>query len=123
VRRCAHHRRAAESGGIRRLTPAALGTLLEQARAGSAPRLIDVREVWEFAAGHLPDAVNIPLGELPHRIGEIPRSGATVFMCRAGGRSLRACAIALQAGVASPANLEGGLLAWAAQIDSTLPVA
>jgi adenylyltransferase/sulfurtransferase len=107
--------------GVRRLSPEELKALL--APPAGAPPLIDVRERWEFDTGHLPDAVNIPMSELPHRIGEIPRAGGPVFICRSGGRSLRACAMALQAGVASPANLEGGLTAWAARVDPTLPVA
>ena len=113
--------RAAEDG-VRRLTPRALQALLA-ARAGVAPPLIDVRERWEYDTGHLPDAVNIPLGELPQRIAELPRAADTVFICRSGGRSMRACALALEAGVTSPANLEGGMLAWASDVDPTMPVA
>jgi sulfur-carrier protein adenylyltransferase/sulfurtransferase len=115
--------RAAENdAGVRRLTPRSLEALLDPA-ASPRPPLIDVRERWEFDAGHLPGAVNIPSSELPQRLGELARCGAPVFICRSGGRSLRACALALEAGVASPANLEGGMLAWAAQIDPTMPVA
>ena len=105
---------------VRRLTPRALRALLD---APAAPPLIDVRERWEYDTGHLPDAVNIPMSELPQRIAEIPRAGGPVFICRSGARSLRACTLALTAGVAAPANLEGGLLAWAAEVDPTLPVA
>ncbi len=108
--------------GVRRLTPRALHALLAP-EGGAAPPLVDVRERWEYDTGHLPDAVNIPLGELPRRIGEIPRAAGAVFICRSGGRSLKACGLALEAGVAAPANLEGGLLAWAADVDPTLPVA
>ena len=108
--------------GVRRLTPQALATLLAPG-AAAPPPLIDVRERWEFDTGHLPGAVNIPTSELPRRLGEIPRSGGPVFICRSGGRSLRACTMALEAGVASAANLEGGMLAWAAQIDPQMPVA
>lgn len=107
--------------GVRRLTPRSLQALLEPRSA--APPLIDVRERWEYDTGHLPGAVNIPMSELPQRIAEIPRAGGAVFVCRSGGRSMRACTMALGAGVAAPANLEGGLLAWAAEIDPTLPVA
>jgi molybdopterin/thiamine biosynthesis adenylyltransferase/rhodanese-related sulfurtransferase len=107
--------------GVRRLTPHSLQALLEPRSA--APPLIDVRERWEYDTGHLPGALNIPMSELAQRIAEIPRAGGAVFVCRSGGRSMRACTIALGAGVASPANLEGGLLAWAAEIDPTLPVA
>jgi len=107
--------------GVRRLTPRSLQALLEPGSA--APPLIDVRERWEYDSGHLPGALNIPMSELPQRIAEIPRAGGAVFVCRSGGRSMRACTMALGAGVAAPANLEGGLLAWAAEIDPTLPVA
>ena len=111
----------AAADGVRRLSARALSALLD---AGSgAPPLIDVREPWEFDTSHLPDAVNIPLGELPQRLAEIPRTGGAVFICRSGGRSMRACALALAAGVSQPANLEGGMLGWAADLDPTLPVA
>jgi len=106
---------------VRRLTPAALRELL-QASGGAPPPLIDVREVVEFGAGHLAGAVNIPLGQLPERLKEIASHPAPVFMCRSGGRSLRACQLALDADITAPANLEGGLLAWAAEVDPSLRV-
>ncbi|HEV2286235.1 MAG TPA: rhodanese-like domain-containing protein, partial [Steroidobacteraceae bacterium] len=104
-----------------RLTPPALARLIAPGRP--PPPLIDVREPYEFEVSHLEGARNIPLGELPQRLAEIPRDGAPVFICRSGGRSLRACKLALAAGVASPANLEGGMLGWAAQLEPGLPVA
>lgn len=115
--------RRAAAAGVRRLSAAALDALLHPAPPAARPPLIDVREVWEFAAGHLDGAINIPLGELPARLEEIERDSAPVFICRSGGRSLAACNLALAAGVTAPANLDGGLLAWAAQVDPQLPVA
>jgi len=112
----------AVAGAVRRITASALNELLRDARAPEL-RLIDVREVHEFSTGHLEGAVNIPLGELPRRLAEIAPHNAPVFICRSGSRSLAACELALRAGVAAPANLEGGLLAWAAEIDPALPVA
>ncbi len=112
---------SAAPDGVRRLTPQALRALL--AAGATAPPLIDVRERWEYDTGHLPGAVNIPMSELPQRIAEIPRASQPVFICRSGGRSMRACTMALKSGVATPANLEGGLLGWAADVDPTLPVA
>lgn len=109
------------SGEVRRLSAAALRELLSGAR-GEAPLLIDVREVAEFSAGHLPGSINIPLGELPQRVAQIAPHAAPVFICRSGGRSLAACQIALRANIAAPANLEGGLLAWAAEVDPALRV-
>jgi sulfur-carrier protein adenylyltransferase/sulfurtransferase len=111
---------ARPAAGVRRLSPTDLDALLQRA---AAPPLIDVREVWEFDTGHLSGAINIPLGELPARLSEIGRDSAPVFICRSGGRSLAACNLALAAGVTEPANLEGGLRAWAATVDPQLPVA
>ena len=113
---------AAVAGEVRRITAGALNELLREA-AAQAPRLVDVREVHEFSAGHLEGSVNIPLGELPRRLAEIAPHDAPVFICRSGGRSLAACELALRAGIAAPANLEGGLLAWAAQVDPAIQVA
>ena len=84
--------------------------------------LVDVREPYEYEAGHLPGSLHIPLGNLPARVGEIPADSTAVFVCRAGGRSAAACAIAARAGVAEVVNLEGGLTAWAAAVDPSLEV-
>lgn len=102
-----------------RLTPSETQALL--GKPGYV--IVDVREPYEFEAGHLPGSLHIPLGDLPSRFAEIPTGSTPVFMCRSGGRSLNACAFALQAGAPKAVNLEGGLKAWAAQIDPSLQVA
>ncbi len=114
--------RNAEAAGVRHLSPADLNGLLRAASA-APPLLVDVREVYEFSAGHLHGSLNIPLAQLPQRLAELGHGAAPVFICRSGGRSLAACQIALGARIASPANLEGGLLAWATEIDPSLRVA
>ena len=107
---------------VRRLTAAALRD--ELAADWSARRLvlIDVREPREFDIGHLEGACNIPLAELPLRLGELAER-TPVFICRSGRRSLSACALALRSGIEAPAHLEGGLLAWAAELDPSFEVA
>jgi molybdopterin/thiamine biosynthesis adenylyltransferase/rhodanese-related sulfurtransferase len=112
----------ASAGAVRRITASALSELLHEA-GSPAPRLVDVREPYEYQAGHLAGAINIPLGELPGRLAEVAPAGTAVFICRSGGRSLAACQMALAAGMPAPVNLEGGMLAWAAAIDPALPVA
>ena len=112
-------RHAATPEGVRRLTATALHELLQR---GEKPLLVDVREDAEWAAGHLPGALHIPLGELPQRLAEIASQADPVFMCRSGGRSMAACQLALRANIRSPANLEGGLLAWADTVDPSLRV-
>ena len=108
---------------VRRLTAAGLRTLLDQASRTSALVLVDVREPREFNTGHLEGAINIPVSELQRRLKEIAPQANPVFICRSGSRSLAACAMAARAGITAPAHLEGGLLAWAAEVDPTLAVA
>jgi molybdopterin/thiamine biosynthesis adenylyltransferase/rhodanese-related sulfurtransferase len=87
-----------------------------------APQLIDVREPAEFVLGHLRGASNIPLAEFEQQGARLPLQGPVVFMCRSGARSLRACALAGRAGLEQPLQLEGGLLAWKAAIEPSLPL-
>jgi rhodanese-related sulfurtransferase len=75
--------------------------------------IIDVREANEWAAGHAPNAVHIPLGDLPSRLADLPDTdaGTVAVTCRSGGRSSRAVAWLTQQGY-DVANLDGGMKAW-----------
>ena len=106
---------------LRRMRPFELQLLLADPRVSLT--LVDVREPREFAAGHLPGAISMPMSELDRRLAELPAGATAVFMCRSGGRSLRACGQALRLGTVTPVQLEGGLLAWAAEVDPALVVA
>ena len=88
---------------------------------GAAPRR-RARAARNLPPATCPGSLHIPLGELPQRLGEIPPGSAPVFICRVGGRSMAACQLALRARIASPANLEGGLLAWSREVDPALTV-
>jgi molybdopterin/thiamine biosynthesis adenylyltransferase/rhodanese-related sulfurtransferase len=107
---------------IRRLAPRELRALLD-APAREKVLLVDVREPREFAAAHLPGAKNIPVSDMQRRLAEIPADVTPVFLCRSGARSLTACRLALGAGRIAPAHLEGGLLAWAVDIEPDFTVA
>jgi rhodanese-related sulfurtransferase len=76
--------------------------------------LIDVRTVSEFASGHVPGAVNIPLSDLEARIGELDgKQGEPLYMiCARGGRSAKATAVLSVKGFQQPVNVEGGTIAW-----------
>ncbi len=104
---------------LRRLSPREVQPLITH----SDYTVVDVREPYEFEAGHLPGSQHIPLGELAARLGEVMPKGTPIFICRSGGRSLQACQMALAAGAGEAVNLEGGLRSWAAQIDPSLNVA
>ena len=81
--------------------------------------LLDVREDDEWAAGHAPGALHIPLGQVAARASELP-AGPVNVICHAGGRSAQACAVLAGQGRAEVANVRGGMLAWA---QAGLPVA
>ncbi|MFT4050653.1 MAG: rhodanese-like domain-containing protein [Microbacterium sp.] len=74
--------------------------------------LIDVREVDEFAAGHVPGAVNIPMSVIGERLDELP-DGEFDVICALGGRSARVVE-ALEARGHDATNVEGGTKGWIA---------
>jgi len=79
--------------------------------------IVDVREPAEFAAGHLRDARNIPLKELPQRLGELDKFKAktVIAVCQVGARSSKAAAQLQKAGFGEAVSLDGGAAAWQAQ--------
>ncbi len=76
--------------------------------------LLDVREADEWEAGHAPEAVWMPLGEVQARVGELPNDQRIVAICRSGARS-RAVTEALVGAGYDVVNLDGGMRAWAAE--------
>ena len=84
----------------------------EAARAAEAGEvlLLDVREDEEFAAGHAPGALHVPLADLPARAGELPEQEVFV-LCRSGGRATKA-AEWLEANGYDAVVVEGGTGAW-----------
>lgn len=79
--------------------------------------IVDVRDVAEFAAGHVRDAKNIPLKELSKRVAELEKfkSKAFVVMCESGVQSSKATTQLKSAGFNEVYSLNGGLAAWQAQ--------
>jgi rhodanese-related sulfurtransferase len=94
---------------------------VEQADTLKATRLynddalvLDVREDKEYAAGHIPKARHIPLGQLSGRIQELDKFKSTPILvtCRSGQRSARACGMLKKAGFETVYNQAGGIIAW-----------
>ena len=79
--------------------------------------VLDVRNADEFAAGHLPNAKNIPLAELGQRVKEIEKSknAVVITVCARGVRSASAAALLGKAGFTQVFSLEGGTDAWKSQ--------
>jgi rhodanese-related sulfurtransferase len=74
--------------------------------------LLDVREDDEWQRGHVQGAQHIPMGEVPARLGEIDADAKLFVICHVGGRSMRVAQYLARNGY-QPANVEGGILAWA----------
>lgn len=85
-------------------------TLRQRQDAGEVVQLVDVRTSLEFAAGHLPGALNIPVDEIRDRLGELKPEAQTVVYCKVGFRGYLAARILQQNGFASVQNLTGGML-------------
>jgi adenylyltransferase/sulfurtransferase len=84
-------------------------------------RLIDVREPYEWDICRIPGATLIPLGQLPARLSELDSADEIVLQCKVGGRSARALHLLQEAGFSKLWNVEGGINAWAEQVDTSVP--
>jgi adenylyltransferase/sulfurtransferase len=81
--------------------------------------ILDVREPFEYQIANIGGQL-IPMNDVPARLGEIDRTREIVVQCKSGGRSQRVAEFLKQSGYPSVANLAGGILAWADQIDPTV---
>lgn len=76
--------------------------------------ILDVREPGEYAAGHLPNAKHIPLGQLASRVKELEKfkERPIVITCASGSRSGSALSVLRKSGFKEAVNLKGGIAAW-----------
>jgi rhodanese-related sulfurtransferase len=83
---------------------------LEQAVGAGACTVVDVREPHEFAAGHIPNALNMPMSRFDAQ--ELPQGKPVVLVCQAGGRSRNALNKARAIGRADVKHYAGGTTGW-----------
>ena len=83
--------------------------------------LVDVREPHEYQICRIPGSKLIPLGDVPKRMHELNSADEIVVHCRSGQRSAQAVELLMKAGFRKIHNLKGGVLAWADQVDPTMP--
>lgn len=97
-------------------TPAISGEeLAARIRDGDAPLVLDVRSPEEFAAGRVPQAINIPFDALPDRMGELgveDLDREIVVYCESGRRAAEAESALRHAGFSGVRHLEGDMVAW-----------
>jgi rhodanese-related sulfurtransferase len=85
---------------------------LAEALAQGKQVLIDVREPYEFAAGHVKGARNVPLGQLADKLGGLDPHAVTYAICASGHRSKSAVRRMTRAGFEHAYSVKGGTSAW-----------
>ena len=83
--------------------------------------LVDVRNPGEYELTRIPGAMLIPLSELNMRLDELPKDRQIVCYCHTGKRSARAVALLQDHGHTTVTSLAGGIEAWSAAIDRSIP--
>jgi adenylyltransferase/sulfurtransferase len=83
--------------------------------------VIDVREPWELQRASIPNAISIPLGEIPELSATLDREKEYVVMCHHGVRSEVAAEWLLNHGFSRVSNLDGGIDAWSTRVDKSIP--
>ncbi len=99
------------SGDVRDIEPQELNELLENGN-GERPIVIDVRESWEYASGHIPGAKLISLGEFAHQVDTLDPKQPVALICASGSRSQSAAALLGQKGFDKVYNVVGGTYNW-----------
>ena len=92
------------------------------AESAARPLLLDVREAWEWQLARIEGSQHLPMGEIPARIDDLDKSHPTVVICHHGVRSLQVVAFLARLGFANLHNLQGGIDAWARNVDPAVPV-
>lgn len=81
------------------------------------PLLLDVREPWEIALCQIEGSLHLPMHTVPHRCDEIDPARDVVVICHHGGRSMQVAMFLERKGYPSVLNLQGGVEAWACDVD------
>ena len=89
---------------------------------GTEHLLLDVREPFELGICQIEGNTNIPLGQLPNRLGEIAawKDKLVISQCKSGRRSMKALETLKKHGFTKVLNLEGGILAWGEEVDPAI---
>lgn len=104
---------------MRNLRPRQIAAMLAKPPSGGspAPLLLDVREPWEVAICRIEGADNIPMRQLPGAVSALDRDRPVVCICHHGIRSYQVARYLEHLGFGDVINLQGGLDAWAHEVD------
>lgn len=79
-------------------------------------QILDVRTPEEFAEGHVPEAVNLPLQDLESQVSTLDKNKSYLIVCRSGNRSGQASEILVSKGFSHIYNMEGGMNQWKGEV-------
>jgi rhodanese-related sulfurtransferase len=100
------------------LSPTEAAALLKEGKT----RLIDVREPWEFSTAQVDGSILIPMGDIPARAHqELDPDEHLVLMCHHGMRSMNVAVWLRNQGFEQAQSLRGGIDAWSAEVDPSVP--
>ena len=110
---------------IDHVRPAQLSAWFASAPEGSRPLVLDVREPWELQTASVKadgfTLVAIPMGEIPARLAELDAATPVACLCHHGARSQRVAQFLAGNGFTQVANIAGGIDAWSAERDPSVP--
>jgi rhodanese-related sulfurtransferase len=85
------------------------------------PVLLDVREPWEYQTCRIEGSTLAPMNTIPARAQELDPGTETVVICHHGARSFQVALFLERKGFSNLYNLQGGINAWADQVEPTMP--
>ncbi len=105
------------SGGARNISPKEAVLMMNRGHL----LVIDVRDSADFVNGHIANAMNVPLSEIPDRLVSITKYKEKPILvnCQSGIRSGKACSVLKKNGFNDVYNLEGGITGW---VEAKLPI-
>jgi rhodanese-related sulfurtransferase len=95
--------------------------LKERLMRGDDLRLLDVREPEEVAIAPFPDALHLPMNEIPSQIQALDAAAEWVVVCHHGIRSAQVAMYLARMGFERVANLTGGIDRWSLTVDKSVP--
>lgn len=87
---------------------------VQELQVASEPNriVLDVREPYEYAEGHVPGSILLPLGQVATQAAQFPKDATVYVICRSGNRSAQASRTLAELGFKDVRNVQGGILAW-----------
>ena len=107
---CQNNQASTDKVEIKQITISDLEKMLENNEKGKM--YLDVREVDEYADGHIKRFMNFPLSTLEETIGKLSKEEEIVIVCRSGNRSMQAANFLTNNGFPHVTNVQGGMLEW-----------